>query len=185
MRVKCKIGNKLHQNRTSRLHTQTNAREWDSLTERKKILNWTLTFKAQSTTKIISGRVTELDGELVSKLVCALSPVNHKGLHQGWTQTSLYLKVIQSTSHHTTSHVFRAYLYSVGTQHGNLHPARWPILFCGPTQEPCVSQSRHRKNRERFWKNADEWTGRVDISKEEIPGSKHSMYGYILTYSRL
>ena len=35
-----------------------------------------------------------------------------------------------------------------------------------------------------FGKNAVEWTGRVEISEEEIPGSKHSMYGYILTYSR-
>ena len=26
---------------------------------------------------------------------------------------------------------------------------------------------------------------RVEISEEEIPGSKRSMYGYILTYSRL
>ena len=26
-------------------------------------------------------------------------------------------------------------------------------------------------------KNADEWTGRVEISKEEIPGSKLSMCG--------
>ena len=25
--------------------------------------------------------------------------------------------------------------------------------------------------------NADEWTGRVQVSKEEIPGSKRSMYG--------
>ena len=41
------------------------------------------------------------------------------------------------------------------------------------------------KNWERFWKNAGEWTGRVEISKEEIPGSKCSMYDYILTYSRL
>ena len=24
------------------------------------------------------------------------------------------------------------------------------------------------KNRKRFWKNAGEWTGRVEISKEEI-----------------
>ena len=30
-------------------------------------------------------------------------------------------------------------------------------------------------------KNEDEWTGRVEISKEEIPGSKRSMYGHILT----
>ena len=36
-----------------------------------------------------------------------------------------------------------------------------------------------------FGKNAGEWTGRVEISKEEIPGIKHSIYGYILTYSRL
>ena len=32
--------------------------------------------------------------------------------------------------------------------------------------------------------NPDEWTGRVEISKEENPGSKRSMYGYILIYSR-
>ena len=32
-----------------------------------------------------------------------------------------------------------------------------------------------------FGKNAGEWTGRVEISKEEIPGSKRSTYGYILT----
>ena len=31
-----------------------------------------------------------------------------------------------------------------------------------------------------FGKNAGEWTGRLEISKEEIPGSKRSMYGYIL-----
>ena len=36
-----------------------------------------------------------------------------------------------------------------------------------------------------FWKNASEWTGRLEISKEEIPGSKRSMYGYILTFSGL
>ena len=38
---------------------------------------------------------------------------------------------------------------------------------------------------ESFGKNAGECTGRVEISKEEIPGSKRSMYGYILTYPRL
>ena len=41
------------------------------------------------------------------------------------------------------------------------------------------------KTQERFWKNLDEWTGRVEISKEEIPGSKRGMRGNILTYSRL
>ena len=52
--------------------------------------------------------------------------------------------------------------------------------------ETTVSPSQYRKKAgEVLEKNADEWTGRVEISKEEIPGSKRSMYGYILTYSRL
>ena len=36
-----------------------------------------------------------------------------------------------------------------------------------------------------FGKNAGEWTGRVEIGKREIHGSKRSMYGYIPAYSRL
>ena len=36
-----------------------------------------------------------------------------------------------------------------------------------------------------FGENAGEWTGRVEVSEEEIPGSKRSLYGYTLTYSRL
>ena len=47
---------------------------------------------------------------------------------------------------------FLAYLYSVGTQHGNLHPAGWPILFCGPTQKPVLATANTGKTRERFWK---------------------------------
>ena len=41
----------------------------------------------------------------------------------------------------------------------------------------CVSHSQHRE-KSGFRKNAGEWTRRVQISKEEIPGSKRSMYGY-------
>ena len=49
-----------------------------------------------------------------------------------------------------------------------------------------VSHSQHRKKSgEVLGKKSGEWTGSVEISKEEIPGSKRSMYGYILTYSRL
>ena len=85
---------------------------------------------------------------------------------------------------HHKPYVFFAYLYSVGTQHGNLAPAKWPILFWGSTQEPVSAAANTGKTRERFWKNADEWTGRVEISKEGIPGSKRSMHGNIQTYSR-
>ena len=48
-----------------------------------------------------------------------------------------------------------------------------------------VSHSqRRKKSGEVYEKNAGEWTGRVEMSKEEISGSKRSMYGYTLTYSR-
>ena len=38
-----------------------------------------------------------------------------------------------------------------------------------------VSHSQYRKKSGEVLKNADEWTGRVEISKEEIPGSMRSM----------
>ena len=79
----------------------------------------------------------------------------------------LYLQVIHFSNHCTTNLVFF-----------NLFMFRWhstrELSSGGPT--PCASNSQHRKNRERFWKNAAEWTGRVEISKEEIPGSKCSMH---------
>ena len=94
-------------------------------------------------------------GELVS----ALSPVSHKGLLEGCTQTSLCLQGTYFTSHHTSSHVFWAYLYSTGTQHGNVHPTVWRILFCEPTQEPVLATANTGKNRERFW-NKCRWMER-------------------------
>ena len=48
-----------------------------------------------------------------------------------------------------------------------------------------LATANTEKIRRGFGTNADEWTGRVEISKEEIPGSKRSMYGHIHTYSRL
>ena len=81
--------------------------------------------------------------------------------------------------------LFLSYLYSAGAQHGGLHPAGWPILFCEPTEEPVLATANTGKAQESFGKNAGEWTRRVKISKEETPGSKCCMYGYILTYPRL
>ena len=49
-----------------------------------------------------------------------------------------------------------------------------------------VSHSQHGKNSgEVSGKNAGEWTGMVEITKETTPGSKRGKNGYILTYSRL
>ena len=50
-----------------------------------------------------------------------------------------------------------------------------------PTQEPFLATANTGQSQKRLRKNVGEWTGRVEISKEEIPGSKRSMYGYILT----
>ena len=71
----------------------------------------------------------------------------------------------------------------------------WPIyipraLNTGTCIQQCglfYSAGPHRNEKigRGFGKNEGEWTGRVEINKEEIPGSKRSMYGYILTYSRL
>ena len=70
---------------------------------------------------------------------------------------------------------FLDYSYSAGTQHGNLHGD----LFYS------AGLHRNEKIGTGFGKNAGEWIGRVERSKEEIPGSMRSMYGYILIYSRL
>ena len=47
----------------------------------------------------------------------------------------------------------------------------------------CSPQPTHEKLGE-VLENAGEWTWRVENSKEEIPGSKRSMYGYTLIYTR-
>ena len=122
-----------------------------------------------------------------SQLVGALSPVNHKGLHHGCTQTSLYLQVSHFTSHHTTSHVVFSSLF-IFRGHSTREPvsSRLTYFILRAYAGTGFSHSQRRKKTGRgFRKNAGEWTGRVEISKEEIHGSKRSMYGYILTYSRL
>ena len=91
----------------------------------------------------------------------------------------------------TSDSCFEAYLYSVDIQHGNLHQlsvtmSRVIYLIPRAHTGTGVSHSQYRKKSgEVLEKKAGEWTGRVEISKEEIPGSKRSMYGYMLTYSRL
>ena len=118
-------------------------------------------------------------------LVCALSPVSHKRLHQVWTQTSLYLQVIHFTSHFTTSHFFFTLFIFHG--HSTREPASdWVTYFILQAYTgPDVSHSRHGKKLGEVWKKCRWMNRKGRISKEEIPGSKHSMYGYMLTYSWL
>ena len=62
--------------------------------------------------------------------------------------------------------------------HSTREPASNRVTYCilRAYTGTGVSNSRHRKKTGRdLEKNAGEWTGRVEISKEEIPGSKLSL----------
>ena len=59
------------------------------------------------------------------------------------------------------------------------------LYSAGLHRNRCLPQLTQENLGRDFGKNAGEWTGRVEINKEEIPGSKRSMYGHVLTYSRL
>ena len=82
------------------------------------------------------------------------------GLKTNFTLSPSYS--FHKSSYHKSCCFFLPYLYSADTQHGNLHPAGWPILYCGPTQEPVLATAYTGKNRERFQKKCGwmDWKGR-------------------------
>ena len=58
---------------------------------------------------------------------------------------------------HSLVTCFGAYLYSLGTKHGNLHQSsvttsRVTFLFCRPTQELASVAATTGKNSARFWR---------------------------------
>ena len=95
-------------------------------------------------------------------------------------------------THYNTRH--GACLHSAAAQHGNL--PHWSVragrvtLFILPTQKLLKPHLTQRKTRERFvffflGGNGAERTERVEIRAGNIPGSRQSMHGYILTDSTL
>ena len=87
-------------------------------------------------------------------------------------------------SSYQKSVVFLAYSYSTGTLTQEPASSRVTYFILRAYTATGTGHSQHRKKiRRAFGKNAGEWTGRVEISKEEIPGSKCSKHGNILTYS--
>ena len=116
-------------------------------------------------------------------------------------KTSVYVQVIHFTGRYTTGLCFSnhssnfVHYFITQTQKNKTHvleavyifrghstrePAssRVTYFIMGPTQTPSLATANTGKTRVRFGKNAGEWTERVEISKEEIPGSKRNMYGY-------
>ena len=59
------------------------------------------------------------------------------------------------------------------------------FYFAGPHRNRFLATAHIGTTRRGFGTNAGEWTGRVQISKEEIPGNRRGMQGYILNYTRL
>ena len=68
------------------------------------------------------------------------------------------------------------------------------FIFCGlPTREPssiiCYGKQDDDATKNtvkgEVWKNEGEWTEKVEFTKEEIPGCRGSMQGYLLTYRML
>ena len=70
-----------------------------------------------------------------------------------------------------------------------VHSIREPAnTFCNDEQDDLLYSGGPNRNRcwpqlaqEKLWRgcqnNADEWPGTVEISEEEIPGSRRSMHG--------
>ena len=85
--------------------------------------------------KQIFGTISQVHAELRQHF-----PIRWHQFRNSLKLLVLFLRNLSKTGNFTnTAHIFHvffgAYLYSAGTQHGNLHPAGWLILFCGPTQE--------------------------------------------------
>ena len=89
------------------------------------------------------------------------------------------------TSHHTTSHVFEPIYIPQTLNIGTCLRQADLFYSAGLHRNRVLATANTEEIGRGFGKNAGEWTGRVEISKEETPGSKRSMYGYIQTYSRL
>ena len=96
--------------------------------------------------------------------------------------TTLILSIISERKTRKTKHMFWSLFEFRG--HSTREPAssRVTYFILQAYTRTGVSYSQRRKTIGRgFGKNVGEWTGSVHIGKEEIPGSKRSIYGYILT----
>ena len=85
-------------------------------------------------------------------------------------------QIISRKDHYTHQRhntCFRASIYSLGIQDGNLHQtsvttSRVTCFISGPTQEPALATANTGNIGEMFRKNEGEWTGKVEISSMKI-----------------
>ena len=77
----------------------------------------------------------------------------------------------KSLYHKSCCCCFLAYLYSAGNRYSTREPASSRVTYF-----ILRATANTEKIGRGLEKNTGKWTGRVEISKEEIPGSKRSMY---------
>ena len=95
-----------------------------------------------------------------------ISPVTTPQVSFSQTTTQILSTISKCKPRKNNDKCFGPYFYSTGTQRGILHPAGWLVLFCVATQELVLATANTGKTREKFWKNAGEWTERVEIRKK-------------------
>ena len=124
----------------------------------------------------------------VSQLVGALSPVKPQritsGLNTNFTPCDSFYK-----SSYQKSCFFVLFLKSIyilrALNTGTCIQQSDLFYSAGLHRNRCQPQLTQENFSKSFGKNTGEWTGRVKISKEEIPGSKRTKHGYMMTYARL
>ena len=102
-----------------------------------------------------------------------------------YTNLSRKVKTILTISNANPETCVGTYLYSAVIQHGNLHQlsvktSRMTYFIMWATQQPVLVTA---KTGERG--DAGDSTWRVEMNKDQIPSSKRSIQGYLLTYFRL
>ena len=113
--------------------------------------------------------------------------------HQFFSESQNHTRTFEMPTRKPNSTCFEAYLYSAGIQHGNLHQlsattSRVTCFILRACTGTGVCHNHNNKNSgeglEKCRWMAIDRAGRNQF-KEEIPGSRRSKHGYILTYSRL
>ena len=111
----------------------------------KDLVSWC--FEPSQTQRITPGLNTNFS---LSPSYSFHKSLYHKSFFPQTTAQSL--SAISECKTKKTNTCFGAYLYSASTQHGNLQPAGWPILFCGLTQKLVLATANTGKTQRRFWK---------------------------------
>ena len=89
-------------------------------------------------------------------------------------ETDLDVTIEHFTSHHTTSHFFEP-IYIPRALNTGTCIQQGDLFYSACLHRNHVLATANTGEIESFGKNAGEWTGRVEISEEESPGSKCSM----------